>query len=258
MTTPLAGRLLQSLPDEPRWLETRAMLQHPAGRASGGPDAADGFAVRVVHGALSAVSVVGRPESVAIIKAIDQVTSMTPVIAQVDNADHVQRCLGEGWRGERALLHCPAGTLALPSSTSRPAGQLQVRLLAEADSLDHVPPGLRHELTHARLIAPVAAVFVNGLPASFCYPCWVTESLWDVSIDTLEGFRGQSLARSAVAFMVEHMRRDRREPVWGALESNTASRRLAEKLGFVPVDTLVVFSRGPWAFLTAGFKIEPS
>src|SRR5688572_26186674 len=98
MNSRLAGALIGSLPDEPRWLETRAMLRHPAVRAAGGPTVADGFAVRVVHGALSAVSVVGRPESSAINKAIEDVTSMTPVIAQVDNADHVQRCLGEGWR----------------------------------------------------------------------------------------------------------------------------------------------------------------
>jgi hypothetical protein len=250
----LASRLVDSLPDEPRWLETRAMLRHPAVKASGGPTAGDGFAVRVVDGALSAVSVAGRPESAAIIKAVDDVTSMTPVIAQVDNADHVQRCLGEGWRGERAVLHCLGGGVLSPAA--RPKADLQTRLLTPADSLEHVPPGLRHELTHARLLAPVAVVFSQGMAASFCYPCWVTETWWDVSIDTLDRFRGQSLAREAVAFMVEHMRRKGRQPVWGALESNTASLRLAAKLGFLPVDALVVFSRGPWAFLTAGFKMD--
>ncbi len=33
-----------------------------------------------------------------------------------------------------------------------------------------------------------------------------------------------------------------RMPVWGSLESNTASARLAAKLGFNPVDTIIVFS----------------
>ena len=49
------------------------------------------------------------------------------------------------------------------------------------------------------------------------------------------------------------MRREGREPVWGALASNTPSLRLAAKLGFVPVDEIVVFSKGAWAYLTGGF-----
>jgi len=32
-------------------------------------------------------------------------------------------------------------------------------------------------------------------------------------------------------------------PVWGALESNIPSMRLADKLGFTPVDELVVFEQ---------------
>ena len=39
----------------------------------------------------------------------------------------------------------------------------------------------------------------------------------------------------------------------GAVESNTASLRLAARLGFVPVDECVVLSRGHRAFLSGGF-----
>ena len=91
------------------------------------------------------------------------------------------------------------------------------------------------------------------MPVSFCYPAWITERLWDVSIDTLEGHRGQSLGARAVRFMIDLMAADGREPVWGALESNTASLRLGAKLGFVPAGDLVVFSRGGWVFLSGGF-----
>ncbi len=56
-----------------------------------------------------------------------------------------------------------------------------------------------------------------------------------------------------MAFMVERMRVLDREPVWGALASNVPSLRLAATLGFTPVEELVVFSRGPWAYLTGGF-----
>jgi RimJ/RimL family protein N-acetyltransferase len=41
------------------------------------------------------------------------------------------------------------------------------------------------------------------------------------------------------------MRKLGKAPVWGALESNEASMKLAEKLGFTPVDRLIVFQRAP-------------
>jgi len=52
------------------------------------------------------------------------------------------------------------------------------------------------------------------LPVAFCYPVVQTETLGDVSIDTLEAHR---------------------------LESNTASRTLAARLGLIETDRLTVF-----------------
>ena len=82
---------------------------------------------------------------------------------------------------------------------------------------------------------------------------WTTERFWDVSIDTLEEHRGRSLGARAVSFMIDLMRRQGREPVWGALESNRPSLRLGEKLGFNPVGEIIVFSTGGWVFLSGGF-----
>ena len=45
----------------------------------------------------------------------------------------------------------------------------------------------------------------------------------------------------AVSFIIDLMRRDGREPVWGALASNHPSLRLGQKLGFKPVGKIVVF-----------------
>ncbi len=88
---------------------------------------------------------------------------------------------------------------------------------------------------------------------SFCYPVWTTERFWDVSIDTLEAHRGRSLGARAVSFMIDVMRQQGREPVWGALESNQPSLRLGAKLGFKPMGEIVVFSQGGWVFLSGGF-----
>ena len=258
----LGRRLLAELPDEPRWLETRAMLLSGHARILGGDSIATGFVVRLVHGALSVVAVVGQPARDAIAHAVADVTAYTPVIAQTQDWAHVADALRldrhTSWKSERAILHrlrAVDGQEArrVQNEPPHPGPPAEARLLTRNDSLAHLPAGLRHEITHAREFAPIATVVVDGLPVSFCYPAWITERLWDVSIDTLEAQRGQSLGARAVRFMIDRMAADGREPVWGALESNAASLRLGAKLGFVPAGDLVVFSRGGWVFLSGGF-----
>jgi hypothetical protein len=246
---PLAFDLAAALPDEPRWLETRAMLASGHALVSGGDTVESGFVVRVAHGAVSAVGIVGQPPPDSIADAVAGTTELTPVLAQPGDAPHVEQALRDGgWTRERAILHLrdPRASFAGPAA--------DVRLLRRSDSLEHLPAGLRHEMTHAQTFAPVAAVFVNSRPVSFCYPVWTTERLWDVSIDTLEAHRGRSLGAVAVLFMIETMRQSGREPVWGALESNQASLRLGAKLGFKPMGEIAVLSRGGWVFLSGGFE----
>jgi hypothetical protein len=45
------------------------------------------------------------------------------------------------------------------------------------------------------------------------------------------------------ATRIEDFRRRGLAPVWGAVESNIPSMKLAAKLGFTPVDRLVVFEQ---------------
>lgn len=250
----LARTLAAALPDDPRWLEPRAMLLTGHATITGGESAADGFVVQLVHGARSAVAVVGRPPCATIAAAVTGTTGLTPIVTQAADAPHVAGCLeaaGQaGWTVERAILHL----LTAPAGRPAPAADPDVRLLMRGDSLAHLPAGLRHEITHAQDFAPVAAVFVEGRPASFCYPVWTTEGFWDVSIDTLEEHRGRSHAAHAVWFMIDLMRERGREPVWGALASNAPSLRLGSKLGFTAVDEIAVVSRGGWVFLSGGFQ----
>jgi GNAT superfamily N-acetyltransferase len=252
----LPARLAASLPDEPRWLETRAMLRSGHATVFGGTTPEAGFAVRMLHGAFSVAAVVGCPPPAAIVAALEGTTGMTPLLAQTDNADYVERVIAGGagrpegdWGRERVIVHTHGRfPVVMP-----PDHDVAIRLLSDDDALDHLPAGLRFEMMHAREVAPVAAAFVGGVAASFCYPCWTSESLWDVSIDTLSAYRGRGLAAHVVQFMTAHMRREGREPVWAAIESNRASLRLAERLGFTAVGEIVAFARGPWAFLTNGY-----
>lgn len=254
-----ARNLARALPDTPGWVDTRGMLLSGRAAILGGDTVDAGFVVRVMSGALAVVSVVGYPAHPVIAQAVEDATDMTPVITHPDNAVHVGRALtscpasssGHQWTSERAVLH----RLSAPTPSAL-TDDVPVRLLRPDDRLDHLPPGLRFEIGHARETAPVAVALADAKPVSFCYPCWITETLWDVSIDTLEPYRRRGLAARAARFMIAFMREDGREPVWGALASNVASLELARKLGFAPVDEIVVFSRGPWAFFTRGYQAE--
>src|SRR5262245_6812817 len=91
----LAARLLAELPDVPRWIETRAMLRSPHVQLFAGPSFDDGVVVLLLHGAMVAVSVIGRPQVTALASALNGITPMTPVVAQQEDAAHVGRLLKE-------------------------------------------------------------------------------------------------------------------------------------------------------------------
>jgi GNAT superfamily N-acetyltransferase len=106
-----------------------------------------------------------------------------------------------------------------------------------------VPPTLGDELRAAEAAGtPIAVALNKGCPAAFCYAGSITETLWDVSIDTLEPYRRRGHAMKAVSFLIEYYAARGKQPVWGALASNYASAALAQRLGFAAVDTLCVFS----------------
>ena len=65
----------------------------------------------------------------------------------------------------------------------------------------------------------------DGRAVAFCYPVLQTETLWDVSVDTLEGFRGRGACRARGARDDAVHAGPDKAPVWGALETNAASLR---------------------------------
>ncbi len=114
-------------------------------------------------------------------------------------------------------------------------------MLEPSDPLDGLPSNLRFELRIAAGRSPIAVAMAEGRPVSFCYAAARTESLWDISINTLGKFRGRGHAARCVSYMVERIGKEGLRSVWGAEEWNRASLGLAAKLGFVPVDKLLVF-----------------
>jgi GNAT superfamily N-acetyltransferase len=229
------ARLAALLPDVPRFVETRGMLLEGRCEVLGlerGPSPS--FVTR--DGEEKLVCVVGSPTRDAISEAVARNGDAGEVIAMPENAARVAEAL-PGWRALPVVAHLLGESERLPEA---PEGA--VRFLSGPEDIGHLPPGLRAELERAlRGGTPVAAAFVGGDPVSFCYAGWETERLWDVSIDTLDGYRRRGYAAWCAAYAIRHMRALGKQPAWHALESNTASMELAARLGFVPVDRFFLF-----------------
>lgn len=236
----IQARLLRDLPDTPRWVEARSILLSESfevlGLEEGGEEPC--FVVRDTASTSIYVCVVGYPAGSVITEAVSHGQTEGEVLAVPENRSHVAAALRD-WRIAETVLHTLGETSRMPEV---PTGAVRLLTTLDAVDLESLPPDLRSELEEAIDVSPIAAAFIDGRPVSFCYAGSRTESLWDISIDTLEGYRRQGHAARCVAFMVEHMERGRRRPVWNAEASNAASLGLAARLGFVPVDGMVVFS----------------
>jgi len=234
-----------ALPDVPRWVETRGMLLAGRGRVVGIEPASPGTAATPAGAVLQPDTrlgvVIGRPGA-AMIREVARLAD--DLLAAPEDAAWVAGALPE-WTSEPATLHVlpsSGGPTLLPD----PPGA-NVRLLepGELDAIPGLPAELRDDLAiETRAGTPIAAEWVGALPVAFCYAGSVTDTWWDASIDTLEPYRHQGHASRCVAYMIRRYAQAEKRPVWGAVASNEASVRLAAKLGFEPVDSLVVFSRG--------------
>ena len=209
-------------------------------------DRATGGAVIVMHDGSLAVLTAPMPRP-ALAGALAVLRADAPWLVPADDerAHAVLREVIDAERDERATIYALPAVALHRIRVERDA---DVRWLMSPDAIDwaHVASDLRHELAAAFAFSPVAAAFDQGEAVSFCYAGFQTEAHWDVSIDTIPRARRQGHARRAAAFLIAHFRERGRRPVWGAVESNTASHALARSLGFVPVDTLrVVTPRVP-------------
>jgi RimJ/RimL family protein N-acetyltransferase len=253
---------LDRIPDHPQWVDTRGMLLTRRAIVSF-PEPArfdtDGFVVELASRAL--LSAIGRPSPSLIAERVHAMAGDVNILVTPEDSAPVAAALPE-WVSRPVRLH------ALPHPQaweSEPDEEVVIATREQAPSLDHVPEGLRHELVEALaghpetrfvhgtlpgrqpedaspIAVPVAFVLVDGRAAGFCYPVLQTERHWDVSVDTLEGYRGRGLAGRAARAMIRHMRRQGKSPAWGALESNEASLSVARRLGFVEAGRLVVFA----------------
>ena len=227
--------LAHQLPDLPRWVEVRAYVLAGQGEIFGmQQEPALACALRAPDA--ETVFVVGTPTLSALQAAVQ------PNVREVIVPDEHTAWLSQGlptWTHTKIMVH------QLPTPARLPIGASAVQLL-DVDRLDqfHLPEDVVEELTENPANALIAATFVGPQPVAFCYAGSITETWWDVSIDTLPAYRRQGYAAQCAAFMIRLMQARGQQPVWAAAEDNPASWRLAQKLGFVAVDTLALFAPG--------------
>jgi len=227
--------LLSTLPDVPRWIEARGMLLSHRGAVVPSPRGGPG-------------SLVAAPdESVAVVVRWDDVEELAGSLVTVPSsftllappeAEEIVTKLAPGRDRCGATLFAIDGEhlgFAVPRDP-------RARLLVPDDRplLDRLPADLRDEISTAFDYSPMSATFEGGRPVSFCYAAWETETLWDVSIDTLPGWRRRGCARAAAVELIEYFLARGKRPVWGAADTNTASAALAAHLGLRPVDRLLL------------------
>lgn len=231
-----AEELRHLLNDSVRWIETRHMLY--LGAELVGPTSPKPLAGVVLHRDSGTATVIGHPPR----ESIETVASAaTELIAFPENYHLVGAAVPE-WFGELVTL------FNLPETRRLADPKLgDVRRLA-ADEISRLPlsdPALRAELHEAaREGATIFASLEDGAPAAFCYDASATETLWDIGVDTVEGHRRKGHAYRCVSAAIRYWLERGKSPRWAAGESNFVSRRLARKLGFRPVDAMVIFEPG--------------
>lgn len=209
------------LPDVPRWVEAHGIAASGEGWREDGPG---GFAIG--HDGARLIVLVGDVDAAAIARAHPDHALLFPL----ELAAAVAR---EGRVAERAILH------TLPDPASLPDFEGAVPLDAPPADL---PADLAGDLARAR--GTVWTVWVDDAPVSFAHAVWRSPRWFEVSVDTLPRARQLGLGTIVAAAMIRDERAHGREPVWGADAGNLASRRLAKRLGFEPVDEIGVAA--PW------------
>lgn len=191
--------------------------------------------MRSLHDGL--ICVIGKPDFATIQKAAAKSGEKAEVLANPENCTHVSTAL-TSWHKTPAIIHQLSKTLTLADNND---ATIKFARKSDIIQIRDENPELADEVLQALSYSPIAAAFDNDKPVSFCYAGSETETLWDISIDTLPDFRRRGLAAACVKFMIQHMQKRGKQPVWGAEEWNVASLHLAKKLGFEAVDTLFLF-----------------
>lgn len=237
---PLLDELAAALPDLPRWVAPRGLLLEHRCDVLQGPEGRKGAGILVLaHGGPEAFAV-NRPVASLVAQLDELGRPARRILVPIESA-HPWRALLPGWGEQAAVLHVHPAPETLP----RPAHPTRFLTLDDLERLADLPADLQARLAEALRRGPIAAALENERPVAFCHAAYVTESWFDLSIETLPDARRRGLATSAAAHLIHHFLAQGKKPVWGALDADTASMAMAKKYGFRAIDRMMVFHAPP-------------
>lgn len=234
---PDARGLAAALPDEPRWVETRALLLSGEAVVRG---TADGGGAVVLDPALPSGFLVGRADRSMLRDVADAAPQDFELVVQAGAFDDARAAL-PGWRVATATVLSPASTWR--AGDGEIAAGVVVSAPPEARWLARVPQEDEVRF-YAAMAQAIALRLVAGEVVAVCAAGDVTESLWDVGIDTVESHRRAGHGAAVFRALAAHMAAGGRQPVWCAQDDNVASLTMAARLGFKPVDRIGILKRG--------------
>lgn len=160
------------------------------------------------------------------------------LIVQMDALDQVSEAL-PCWAVAEVIVHSPARPYR---SGERSEPGVVVSAPPDERLLEHLPNDVR---MYAAAAEAVAVRVLGQDVVAVCAASDVTETLWDVGIDTIEGRRRRGYATACFHTLADWMAARGRQPVCAAYENYPPSLKLAEKLGFQPVDRIAVLPHFP-------------
>lgn len=230
-----AQELAAALPDVPCWVETRALLLSGTAvlRRSAGRDSAV-----VLDPELPAGFLVGRADPELLRAVTDTAPEDFELVVQEDAIAAAQAALPE-WSVAPATVFSP--TVPRAADAAAPP-DVVICAPPTDDWLARVPQDDEVRF-YAALAEAIALRVVDGDVVAVCAAGDVTETLWDVGIDTVEGFRRQGHGAAAFRALAAHMAAAGQQPVWCAEDANVASMAMAGRLGFEPVGRIAILTR---------------
>ena len=101
----------------------------------------------------------------------------------------------------------------------------------------------RQELLEALAEGPAAISMEGGVIAAYCFAGWRALGHADLCVVTLPAFRRRGNALACCSTLISHLRESGQTPQWVTLSSNRRSVRLARRLGFKRLESLLLFKR---------------
>lgn len=215
--------LAAALPDIPRWVYARSLLLSGAATVR---MAAAGDAALVLDSTTAVL--VGWPDRQLLRGALGADPPGPTLLVEVDTLSAVREALPD-WIARPFLVHRRRRRY-LPGTPPAPG------VVVSAPLDPRVLSGLPEDVRLDAVGAPAAAVCIlEGVPVAVCAVSDLTETWWDVGIDTIESARRQGHATAVFLALAARMAAQGRQPVWAAYEDYSPSLVMASRLGFLPV-----------------------